>query len=158
MLVGCVSGGVVKRIGGGGGGHTRIVTFEPQHHIPVRVQHHRVPLHGNAREVGRRDVGVGKGAGLVGRAPDDLELVAVQVERVLARVEIVQHDVDDLVLLKNEGVGVGSIHCRVIRVFPCGEGGVERRHFRGDVGDVVEEGAGGVLARMDDLEMAREAH
>lgn len=76
--------------------------------------------------------------------PHDLEVVAVQVERVLAGVEVVDHDLDDLVLGEDEGVCVGAVDGGVCCVLAGCESGVEGGDFGGDVGDVVEEGAEGV--------------
>ena len=75
---------------------------------------------------------------------DDLELVAVEVERVLSRVVVVEDDLDDLVVVEDELVGVGAVDEGVGGVGAGGEDGVEGGNFGGDVGFVVEEGAVGV--------------
>ena len=66
----------------------------------------------------------------------------------LARVEVVEHDIDDLVFLENERVCVGAVDGGVGGVFAGGEGCVEGWDFGCDVGDVVEEGAAVTLVRV----------
>ena len=121
----------------------RIIALEAQHEVAIRADDDGVAAHGHGRELGGRDARVGKGPRVVVGAPDGLEVVPVQVEGVLARVEVVDDDVDDLVLLQDERVRVGAVDGWVGGVLARAEDGVEGGDLGGDVGDVVEEGAGG---------------
>jgi hypothetical protein len=58
--------------------------------------------------------------------------------------EIVNYDINDLIFSEDERMRVFSIYCWVCRIFACGHGCVYCRNFRGNVGDVVEEGAGSI--------------
>ena len=62
-----------------------------------------------------------------------------------AGVVVVEDDVDDLVVLEDEGVGVGGVDGGVGGIGAGGEGGVEGGDFGEDIGDGVEGGAGGGL-------------
>lgn len=122
--------------------HPRVVAPEPHHDVPVRIDEQDVSAHGHLRQ---RDSPVQDGLGvIVSRvfvAPQDgLEVVAVQVERVLARVVVVEHDLDDLVVAQHERVGVLAVHGRVDGQVAGRERRVERGDFGRDVCDVVEEG------------------
>jgi hypothetical protein len=64
------------------------------------------------------------------------------MEGMLARVEVVDHDVNDLVLFEDEGVRVGAVDGGVGREFAGGQDRVEGGDLGGDVGYVVEERAG----------------
>lgn len=57
-----------------------------------------------------------------------------------ARVEVVDDELDDFVLLQDKGVGVGTVDGRVGGVVASREGRVKRGDIGGPVGDVVEEG------------------
>jgi hypothetical protein len=76
--------------------------------------------------------------------------VAVQVEGVLARVEVVEHNIDDLIFLENERVCVGAIDGRVGGVLVGSEDGVEGWDFGCDVGNVVEKCAALALIQVHD--------
>ena len=65
-----------------------------------------------------------------------------------AGVVVVEDDVDDLVALEDEGVGVGGVDGGVGGICTGREGGVEGGDFGGDVGDGVEGGAGGGINGM----------
>lgn len=69
------------------------------------------------------------------------------MEWVFASVEVVEDNVNDLVLLENERVGVAAIDFNVVGSGTGSEGRVEGRHERLHVGHVVDEGAG-ILNRM----------
>ena len=133
--------------------HARVVGAEPHHHIAVGPHHQGVAAHGHG---GEGDVARGvEDAGVVAAAPDGLEGVPVQVERVLTRVVVVDDDVDDLVLREDEGVRELAVDAGVGGGVAAAEGGEEGGDLGGLVGDVVEEGAGERLARhvVEDVEM-----
>ena len=120
---------------------TWIIGPESKHHVPLRVQHDRVPSHGNPGKLGLRDVGVLKRAGRALGAPHGLEVVPVQVEGVLAGVDVVDDDLHDLAALQHEGVRVLAVDGRVGGQLAGREGGEQGWYFWGCVGYVVEEGA-----------------
>lgn len=81
---------------------TWVVGTEAQNDVAVRIQDESVTTHGGRRVVGRRDVRVLERAGFFLRAIERLEVMAVQVEGVAARVEVVDDDLHDLAPLKHE--------------------------------------------------------
>lgn len=120
---------------------TWIVCHEPQHEKALGIQDHRVPPHGHRGEVGLGDVGVGVEAGVLVGAVDDLEVVAVQMERVLARVVVVDDNLDDLALVQDEGARVGPVDVNGGGEAARAQDGVEGGDLGGFVRYVVEEGA-----------------
>lgn len=146
--------------GGPGAARTRartgVVGAEAQHQVPVGPHDDGVAAHGHAR---KRLVRVGAlvvvGARLLGRAVDGLEVVAVEVEGVAARVEVVEDNLHHLVLFQYKGVREVAVDGRVHDLVAGGEGRVERGHLGVDVGDVVEEGVVGAVAEVvhDDVEV-----
>lgn len=58
-----------------------------------------------------------------------------------SRVQVVDDDLDDLVLLQDEAVRVLAVDLRVGGEVSCAENGVQCRDLGVLVGDVVEEGA-----------------
>jgi len=121
--------------------HSRIIRLEAQHDVPIRLNQHSIPTHRRLRVLGRSVADVGPG--FFGGAVDELEGVAVEVEGVFARVVVVEDELYGLVLLEDEGVRVGAVNCDVVGGRAGGQGGVEGGNFGKDIGDVVEEGAGG---------------
>lgn len=114
----------------------RIVGAEAQDDVPHGSDHEGVSAHGHGWEGFVADVV----AAVVVAAGDGLEGVTVEVEGVSACVVVVDDDVDDVVFLQDEGVGVGAVDVGVgCRLAGC-EGCVEGGDLGGDVGDVVEEG------------------
>jgi len=81
-------------------------------------------------------------------AVDDLEIVPVQMERVLPGVVVVDHDLDDRHVGENVGVCVDSVHCWIGGEFTCAEDGVQCGDFGVHIGDVVEEGVVGAVAEV----------
>ena len=64
----------------------------------------------------------------------------VQVERVLPRVLVVEHDLDDLIVLKYVAVSVYAVDFGVGGQLAGCEGRVEGGDFWAHVGDAAEEG------------------
>ena len=122
----------------------RVVGAETNDEVAVGSDHEGVAAHGDGGEGLVADVV----AGFLLGADDGLEVVAVEVEGVLARVVVVEDDFDDLVLLEDEGVGVGGVDGGVEGGGAGRQGGVEGGHFGADVGDVVEEGVVGAVAEV----------
>ena len=125
--------------------HARVVRLEAEDCRAEPVNSEGVPPHRHLRIVlllGVREPGVDAGA------REDLDVVAVQVEGVVARREVVQRHLDHLVLLVNEGVDLAvglGIRC----VVTCSEGRVEAGRLRRRVADVVEEGTASHGQKMD---------
>lgn len=87
--------------------HARVVSSEADHEVARRLDYEGVAAHGHSGDrVGECSVEVH----CVVVAPgDDLEGVAVQMERMLAGVVVVEYEFDDLAMRKDEGVGVFSV-------------------------------------------------
>lgn len=122
----------------------RVVGLEAQDKVARGRHDDGVAAHGHRGEVGH--VAGVPVARVVVAAVDDLERVPVQVEGVLARVVVVQDDVDRVLVVEDKGLGVVAVHGRVGGIVAGGQGGEERRDFGRCVGDVVEECAYQVLA------------
>lgn len=84
-----------------------------------------------------------------------LESVAVEMDGMAARVEVVDDNLDDFTPLEDKGAGVLSVDGDVVCEVACGEGCVESGHFGMSVGDVVEEGIVLSIAEVvhDDVEL-----
>lgn len=130
--------------------HARVVGAEAQRDVAVGVNEDGVAAHGDrwvrgcgcVVEEHRLVVRVVEAGGF-GGSGDELEVVRVQVEGVLAGVVVVHDDLDDLAVLEDEGVRVDAVDARVGDYLGGrGEDGVECWDFLVDVGDVVEECAG----------------
>lgn len=90
-----------------------IVGLEAQHEVAVCKDGDSVAAHGDCREIGRVAV---VGASVWGRSCDNLDMMTVEVERVGVGVDIVDHDLDDFVVLQDEGVGVDSVDGGILSV------------------------------------------
>lgn len=66
--------------------------------------------------------------------------MAVKMDRMTSRVEVVHDNLDDFALLQDKGTGKLSVDGDVVCEITCGEGCVEGGHLGLSVGDVVEEG------------------
>lgn len=101
----------------------------------------RVGHDGDGVAQGRRggvvDVAAGPAAGAAARAVEHLEVVAVQVERVRRRVQVVDHDLHHIAVVDDEGVHL-AVDGRVRVGLARRRGAVERRHQLRDVRDVIE--------------------
>lgn len=112
-----------------------VVGLEAQDEVAVRKDGNGVTAHGNGGEIGRVAV---VDAGVWGRSCDDLKLMAVEMERVGFGVEIVDHYLDDFVVLQDVGVGVHSVDGRVLSVAADTQRCIERRHLGHQIGDIVQ--------------------
>lgn len=119
--------------------HAWVVGAEAQDDVALGSDEDGVAAHGRGREGGV--IGSIVESCFFGAAVDRLEDVAVQVERVLSWVVIVEDDFDDLVMAEDELVRVRAVDCGVGCIRAGGKDGVEGWDFRTDVGLVVEEGA-----------------
>lgn len=84
-----------------------------------------------------------------------LERVAVKMDGMAARVEVVDDNLDDFALLQDKGAGELSVDGGVVCEIARGEGRVEGGHLGLSVGDVVEEGIVLSVAEIvhDDVEL-----
>jgi hypothetical protein len=64
------------------------------------------------------------------------------MEWMFACVIVIEHDLDNLTLLEDEGMGVAAVNCWICSSISCGEDGIEGGNLGRDVGNVVEEGTG----------------
>lgn len=114
---------------------TRIVSLEAKDKVSFTPNEDSVAAHWNG---GKCDI-VGKIALTVVRASDDLEVMSVQMERMLPGIEIVKHNVDNLVLLQHEGMRIYAINLRLRCVCAGGEDCKESGYFGSHVGNSIEE-------------------
>lgn len=117
--------------------HARVVGAEAENSVTRGMNEDRISTHG---DLGKREVCRVVEASVVVGPSDYLEVVCVQVERMLSGVIIVDHQLDDLAVVEHEGItvdavdaGVGDDVCR------SGESSVESGHLLRDIGDVVEK-------------------
>lgn len=117
---------------------TRVIGFEAEHGVRVGIDLDDV----STRWLGGESAGA---AGVVAcstfRTAHDLELVAVKVEGVDGIVLVVDDNVYDGVVTHDEGVDVAVDDGIGVGV-PCGGGGVQSRHFLGDVGLAIDTCSG----------------
>jgi len=85
---------------------TGIISTKAQHDVPIRIQHKRIPAHGYLWVIALANADVFERPRFFLGSVQRLEMVAVQVERVTARVEIVHDDLHDLSLFQHEGIRV----------------------------------------------------
>ena len=113
-----------------------VVGAEAEDNVAVGGRHEGISLHRNSWKC---LVACPITCVLLG-ARNSLEGVAVEMERVAAFVVVVEDDFDHVVLLEDEGVGIGAVDNGVGGEGAGGEGGVEGGDFWAGVGMVVEEG------------------
>jgi len=87
---------------------SRVVRPESHHKVSLRVRHESVPPHRRGRELGM--VARVIESSICFRSPDDLEVVPVQMEWVFASIVVVQDDLNDLALFKDESVRVSTVY------------------------------------------------
>ena len=66
----------------------------------------------------------------------------MQVEGVLAGINVVKNDLNNLIFLEHKGVRVCSVNCWIGGEIACAERSVQGGYFGGYVGYIVEECAG----------------
>src|SRR5205814_1295143 len=131
--------------------YTRIVASKPQDDVAVRPDEESVSSHRHCRHFHIAEV---EGSVVVGTAEDisrviisaavvgsynSLEIVAVQMERMLACVVVVDNKLNDLVVCKNKRIGVDAIDDAITGVVVSGKGCIEGRNLGPNVSDVVKE-------------------
>jgi hypothetical protein len=117
-----------------------IVRLEAENNVPEWSDENCVATHGNFWE---GDV-IGIRACVLVRPNNDLEIMAMQMERMLSCIEIVYNDVDILVLIEHIGVRVDAVDGRVGGIVTSGHDGENGWDLGAYIGDVVEEGTGTV--------------
>lgn len=116
---------------------SRVVRAEAKDHVSIGAHEDGITAHGNR---GRRG-GVVRvvDSSIVLTSGNKLEGMAVKMERMLARVVVVEDDLDDFVLPKDKGVGVASVNNWIGGVGASRKNSVEGWHLWSNVGDIVEE-------------------
>lgn len=120
-------------------GLTRVICLEPDHEVAIWSHHQCVSAHRARREIVMLALIVE--AGVRWRSIHRLEGMAMQMERMLAGVVVVEDKFNDVVFLQDEWVGVPSIHSRIGGFIAGRQDGVEGWDYRCGVRDVVEERA-----------------
>jgi hypothetical protein len=80
--------------------YTGVIGLEAYNHVSVRSDEDGITTHRDFRE--RAIVGIG--TLLVWGAVDGLEVVSVQMERMLSRIEIVEDYINDLILFQDKRI------------------------------------------------------
>lgn len=123
---------------------SRVVSPEPHDEVALRISHESIPSHRRSWELGMVVRVVVPS--ILFRSPDDLEVVSMKMERMLPGVIIIQDDLYDLTVLKDESVCIATIDYGIRSSIPGGKDGVQSRDLWCDIGDVVEEGTGTILS------------
>lgn len=89
--------------------NTRVVCAEAEDIVSTRLHHECVSAHGKLREIIFGCVGRIIRARVLRAARNRLEIVTMQVEGMLVRVEVVEHNLDDIKVVENEGVSVSAV-------------------------------------------------
>lgn len=118
---------------------SRVVGPEPDHVVAERPHQEDVAAHGDRGELVLGRVGGVVGARVVETAGDRLEVVAVEVEGMLVRVEVVEHNLDHVVAIEDEGVAVGAIDLGRGGCGAGSKGGVETGDVGWNVADIIDE-------------------
>ena len=118
-----------------------IVSLEPNNEVSFWIGHHGVSPHRDSREVSHSDIACVVVTGTVGAAGDDLEIVTVQMERMLSRVVVVQDNVHNLIFVKDESIGVRAINAYIGSICSSGKDGIQSWNLWSDVRDIVKERA-----------------
>lgn len=79
-------------------------------------------------------------------SPDDLEIVSMKMERMLSGIVVVQYNLYNLTLLKDEGVSITAVYHGIRSSISGTEDGIQSRNLGCDICDVVEEGTSIVLS------------
>ena len=114
---------------------TRIVRPESEHKVPVWPHHDRIPLHWYFWKRLIVDI---KSRRLV-TSNNCLKSMTMQMERMFARIVVVENYFYYLILLEDKSVSVGAIDCGIGGQGGCGQGCIEGWHFGTDIGRVVKE-------------------
>ena len=77
-----------------------------------------------------------------------LKRMSMQMKRMFPGIHIIQHNLHDLPLLQHERNRVLAIYGRIRGLSSGSESGVEGRNYGTDVGEVVEEGVVGAVAKI----------
>lgn len=79
-------------------------------------------------------------------SPDDLEVVSMEMERMLPSVIVVQDNLYNLTLLKNESVSITAVYRGIRSSISGSEHGIQSRDLGCDICDVVEESTSIILS------------
>lgn len=118
-----------------------IIGFEPDDNITIGTDQQSVSLHRNLRE----RVGAHIRARFFLAANHGLEVVSMQMERMLAGVQTVQNNLNHLVLFQDESIGVSPVNAWIGGCLARGQSCVKRGYFRSNISLIVEESAAGIV-------------
>lgn len=118
---------------------TWVISPESQNNVASRPHDKGIAAHGDLRQPAFFNVEVLKGTRIFLRTVHSLEGMAVEMEGVTTGIEVVEHNLHNLALLKHRRVRIGAVNSRVGGVFTSVQGRVQSRDLGSAVGDVVEE-------------------
>lgn len=135
--------------------HTRIIGLEAHDDVAIRPHDEGISPHRHFDKVALGEILIGKRTGFFLGAVNGLESVAVEMDGMTARVEVVDNNLDNFALFQDKRAGKLSVDGGIICEIACGEGCVESGHLGLSVGDVVEEGIVLSVAEIvhDDVEL-----
>lgn len=135
--------------------HTGIIGSETHNDITIRPHDEGISPHRHTYKVALGEILIRKRTGFFLGAVDGLERVAVKMDGMTARVEVVDDNLDDFALLQDKRAGELSVDGGVVCEIARGEDRVESGHLGLSVGDVVEEGIVLSVAEIvhDDVEL-----
>ena len=121
--------------------HAGIIRPKSHDDMPIRPHQQNISPHRLSRQhkTTIRDTFRIEIPAIVVTTRNGLENMPMQMERMFSRVLVIDHDLDDFVVLEHVGVRVDTIDfCVGGQVASC-QGGIKRGNFRADIGDAVEE-------------------
>jgi hypothetical protein len=87
---------------------SRVVSPKPHNEVALRIRHESIPSHRRGWELGMV-VRVVVSSIFFG-SPDDLEVMTMKMEWVLASVIVVQDDFNDLAVLKDKSICIATVY------------------------------------------------
>lgn len=126
--------------------HAGIIGFEPNDKISVGPDHKGITPHGNRWEISMI-VRVIE-ARVIVTAHNGLEVMSMEMKRMLARIIIVQNDLHNIAPVQHIGIGISAINAWIGIVTASGQRRVQCRYFRTDVADVIKEGIVGSVTKV----------
>ena len=121
-----------------------VIGLEAQDNVALGLDNKDVSAHGDRWQSLVSDIS----AGIFRGAGHGLEVVAMEVEGMFARVVAIDNDFDHLILLKDEGVGRTAIDVRVVDKGARGQGRVQCWNFGASIALIVEESTEGQVSKM----------
>jgi hypothetical protein len=113
-----------------------VVRYIAEYNVSRWLDKNCIPTH---RSLGESDI-VGVDTSVFVGSSNKLKVVAMQMERMLSRIEIVDNDLNNLILLQNVRVCIDSVDSWVRGVVAGSHDSVKGWNHRCHVGNTVEEG------------------